>query len=148
LIDCAIPLWNITLDYQKSGRETRIKYTRCEYDLNPDDWDNDDPRLPQQRPNESDEDFADRRNQWFEDYPRTATQPEPGKFADSDLNDELVDHEKIDLVEEYKHRGLQIIVKLANIHLTPEKPEYGGGTWHVEGQMVSMLIYPLPRGTD
>ncbi|KAF8647121.1 hypothetical protein AX16_006953 [Volvariella volvacea WC 439] len=25
--------------------------------------------------------------------------------------------------------------KLANIHLTPEKPEYGGGTWHVEGQL-------------
>ena len=29
----------------------------------------------------------------------------------------------------------QVIVKLANIHLTPEKPEYGGGTWHVEGQL-------------
>ena len=28
---------------------------------------------------------------------------------------------------------LQIIVKLANIILTPEKPEYAGGTWHVEG---------------
>ncbi|KAF7977251.1 hypothetical protein HWV62_4369 [Athelia sp. TMB] len=23
----------------------------------------------------------------------------------------------------------------ANIHLTPEKPEYSGGTWHVEGQL-------------
>lgn len=29
---------------------------------------------------------------------------------------------------------IQIIVKLANIHLTPEKPNYGGGSWHVEGQ--------------
>ena len=28
---------------------------------------------------------------------------------------------------------MQVIVKLANIVLTPEKPEYGGGTWHVEG---------------
>lgn len=38
---------------------------------------------------------------------------------------------------------LQIIVKLANIHLTPERPEYAGGTWHVEGQMVCIpIIYP------
>jgi hypothetical protein len=28
---------------------------------------------------------------------------------------------------------LQVIVKLANIHLTPDKPRYDGGTWHVEG---------------
>lgn len=30
---------------------------------------------------------------------------------------------------------LQVIVKLANIHLTPDKPSYEGGTWHVEGQL-------------
>lgn len=29
---------------------------------------------------------------------------------------------------------LQIIVKMANIILTPEKPAYAGGSWHVEGQ--------------
>ncbi|OAA72249.1 hypothetical protein ISF_01322 [Cordyceps fumosorosea ARSEF 2679] len=29
---------------------------------------------------------------------------------------------------------LQVIVKLANIHLTPEKPRYNGGSWHIEGQ--------------
>ncbi|KAJ2915427.1 hypothetical protein MD484_g4988, partial [Candolleomyces efflorescens] len=31
-------------------------------------------------------------------------------------------------------RPLQIIVKLANIELTPENPKYEGGTWHVEGK--------------
>jgi hypothetical protein len=30
---------------------------------------------------------------------------------------------------------IQVIVKLANIHLTPEKPTYDGGSWHVEGQL-------------
>ena len=30
---------------------------------------------------------------------------------------------------------LQVIVKLANIHLTPDKPTYDGGSWHVEGQL-------------
>lgn len=28
---------------------------------------------------------------------------------------------------------LQVIVKLANIELTPDKPKYDGGQWHVEG---------------
>lgn len=31
----------------------------------------------------------------------------------------------------------QIIVKLANIELTPEKPTYEGGVWHLEGTVVS-----------
>ncbi|GIJ97934.1 hypothetical protein Aspvir_000040 [Aspergillus viridinutans] len=29
----------------------------------------------------------------------------------------------------------KVIVKLANIKLTPEKPEYEGGSWHIEGQL-------------
>lgn len=32
-------------------------------------------------------------------------------------------------------RTLQVIVKLADIVLTPEKPEYPGGKWHVEGMV-------------
>ncbi|KAM4065941.1 WD40 repeat 2 [Hirsutella rhossiliensis] len=30
---------------------------------------------------------------------------------------------------------IQVIAKLANIHLTPEKPSYKGGSWHIEGQL-------------
>jgi hypothetical protein len=33
-------------------------------------------------------------------------------------------------------RTIQCIVKLANIHLTPEHPEYAGGSWHIEGMEV------------
>ncbi|KAH6566237.1 hypothetical protein BASA62_006821 [Batrachochytrium salamandrivorans] len=29
-------------------------------------------------------------------------------------------------------RHLQVIVKLASIHLTPDKPRYNGGSWHIE----------------
>ena len=32
-----------------------------------------------------------------------------------------------------KGTTIQCIIKLANIVLTPEKPEYAGGKWHVEG---------------
>lgn len=40
---------------------------------------------------------------------------------------------------------VQVIVKLANIHLTPDKPKYDGGSWHVEGvlneHIVSTALY-------
>jgi hypothetical protein len=55
--------------------------------------------------------------------------------AGGNLKEEL----RVDLARDYAKRGLQIIVKLANIHLTPEKPEYAGGTWHVEGQLVRLI---------
>lgn len=32
-----------------------------------------------------------------------------------------------------KNRRLQVIVKVAGIHLTPEQPDYDGGSWHLEG---------------
>lgn len=41
---------------------------------------------------------------------------------------------RVSLRERFRKRGLQVIVKLANIVLTPEKPKYGGGSWSVEGQ--------------
>ncbi|MFD5551864.1 DUF4246 domain-containing protein [Streptomyces goshikiensis] len=37
-------------------------------------------------------------------------------------------------------RRLQVIVKLATIHLTPDKPEYAGGSWHVEGMMNERIV--------
>lgn len=42
------------------------------------------------------------------------------------------DYPKVNLEKEFSDRGLQVIVKLASVELTPEKPEYGGGDWHLE----------------
>uniref|UniRef100_A0A914DG99 Uncharacterized protein n=1 Tax=Acrobeloides nanus TaxID=290746 RepID=A0A914DG99_9BILA len=39
-----------------------------------------------------------------------------------------------------KGKRLQVIVKLANIHLTPEKPSYPGGVWHVEGMRNERIV--------
>uniref|UniRef100_A0A914DHC5 Uncharacterized protein n=1 Tax=Acrobeloides nanus TaxID=290746 RepID=A0A914DHC5_9BILA len=39
-----------------------------------------------------------------------------------------------------KGKRLQVIVKLANIHLTPEKPSYPGGVWHVEGMRNESIV--------
>ncbi|KAF9335664.1 hypothetical protein BGZ91_010407 [Linnemannia elongata] len=37
-------------------------------------------------------------------------------------------------------RPLQVIVKLANIELTPDNPKYEGGTWHVEGMANENIV--------
>lgn len=39
------------------------------------------------------------------------------------------------LRERFANSGLQIIVKLASIELTPAKPDFPVGGWHIEGQM-------------
>ncbi|KAI4847235.1 hypothetical protein E4T44_04624, partial [Aureobasidium sp. EXF-8845] len=43
--------------------------------------------------------------------------------------------EPLNLRSHFKNRGIQVIIKLANIHLTPETPTYAGGSWHIEGKL-------------
>lgn len=49
----------------------------------------------------------------------------------------------INLTEKFPN--LKVIVKLANIELTPEKPDYAGGSWHIEGtineNIVATILY-------
>jgi hypothetical protein len=58
-------------------------------------------------------------------------QPEPGVFEPPTKPDTT-----FDLKAKCLESGLQIIVKLANIHLTPENPSYEGGSWQLAGQLV------------
>jgi hypothetical protein len=39
------------------------------------------------------------------------------------------------LIHKFRKSGLQVIVKMASVELTPEKPHFPSGNWHVEGQM-------------
>ncbi|KAF7853259.1 hypothetical protein EAF04_010761 [Stromatinia cepivora] len=39
------------------------------------------------------------------------------------------------LSKKFEKSGLQVIIKMASIELTPEKPEFPMGGWHIEGQM-------------
>jgi hypothetical protein len=50
------------------------------------------------------------------------------------------------LATKFKDSGLQVIVKMASIELTPEKPEFPMGSWHVR----SLAAYLLsePHGTN
>ena len=69
-----------------------------------------------------------------EEESRPVVQPNPEPFA----ADKFYLHQPLNFRELYGRKGrpLQVIVKLANIEWTPEKPKYEGGSWHVEGKQV------------
>lgn len=51
--------------------------------------------------------------------------PEPNSFSAINYTP------RQSLREKFNEHGLQIIVKMASIELTPEKPEFPVGSWHV-----------------
>lgn len=116
---------------------TRIAYDRCDY--SPHDVE-DGEELSKRRHNEDLEAYELRKAAWI----RLSTPfilPEPGEFSPPPKL------RAMDLQKQFK--SLQVIVKLANIELTPDKPEYVGGSWHVEGQLVNLhlqlMCIPLTR---
>ncbi|MEV8595453.1 DUF4246 domain-containing protein [Streptomyces sp. NPDC052012] len=68
---------------------------------------------------------------WWEN--RRPVVPDAPDFVPPALPD---DSARVDL----RGRRLQVIVKLATIHLTPDKPEYAGGSWHVEGMFNERIV--------
>ncbi|KAK6515952.1 hypothetical protein TWF281_004543 [Arthrobotrys megalospora] len=58
------------------------------------------------------------------------------------LTGQLWSAPKPEVLEKVKLEGrtVKVIVKLANIVLTPEKPKYEGGRWHVEGMKNERII--------
>ncbi|KAJ5728989.1 uncharacterized protein N7483_003497 [Penicillium malachiteum] len=117
----AIPLWNKTLT-DESRLPARIRYHRVEYEEHPEPE-------PVQGEEENEDTYWDRYHEWESIQP--IRQPEPPVFEASARDPE----EYLDIQKLFGATGLQVIVKLANIELTPEKPEYDGGSWHIEGQL-------------
>lgn len=101
-------------------------------DDNPDNWEGDPP---------SAEDYPELDLSLSDDYARyerimeewqairKPVQPEPDPFNQSE--DYYVPKAGARLAEKFKYTGLQVIVKMASIELTPEKPEFPAGGWHV-----------------
>lgn len=61
--------------------------------------------------------------EWVEG--RDAILPEPKAFEEMDYSPPQRIRDK------FKEHGLQVIVKKASIELTPEKPYFPTGSWHV-----------------
>ncbi|KAF8816713.1 hypothetical protein BYT27DRAFT_7229884 [Phlegmacium glaucopus] len=126
LITASIPLWELTLaplvQGNKFSRSTRIVYTRREYD--PDTEERPETEGPRPESNEDENENAQ----------KTLVRPEPEAF------EPLPSPPTLNLRAVYGKRGLQVIVKLANIELTPDKPNYDGGSWHIEGHMNEHIV--------
>lgn len=120
----SVPLWNRTLSSTKSSRKPRIDMGMTQYDFPQGQETPDDYRL------DGVYNDYERRNTW-ETTTRVLILPEPDDYA---LYEASGDN-KIDLRTQFRSTGLQVIVKLANIELSPEKPDYDGGSWHIEGQL-------------
>ncbi|MEU7297184.1 DUF4246 domain-containing protein [Streptomyces exfoliatus] len=75
--------------------------------------------------------WEDAMDAWWED--RVPVVPDAPAFTAPELPDASA---RVDL----RGRRLQVIVKLATIHLTPEDPEYPGGSWHVEGMVNERIV--------
>ncbi|CAF1051946.1 unnamed protein product [Adineta steineri] len=79
----------------------------------------------------SNEDHEDDNDDDNHHHHRTIIQPDVGEFHMPSLTNSNID---------LRGRKLQIIVKLANIILTPTNPAYPGGVWHIEGMENEHII--------
>ncbi|KAJ5175857.1 uncharacterized protein N7482_001734 [Penicillium canariense] len=121
IISQTIPIWNQTLAYRPFNQR-RIQYQSVDYE---DDGEDE----PHMGDDEDDEEYYERSTAWWK--ARRIIQPEPEEFKPPNFDRSNL----VDLQEGFSKQGLQVIVKLANIELTTDKPEYAGGSWHIEGQL-------------
>ncbi|ETS80957.1 hypothetical protein PFICI_08486 [Pestalotiopsis fici W106-1] len=141
LIDITLPAWDQCLATHKNsnaavqpGRcSSRFPYPDDPNDWNAEHWFPSDPR-----------EVADVGMDWTEIYGseyhpqdaekwvylRQPVNPEPSY---KEINYTIASKDR--LAQRFRDSGLQVIVKMASIELTPEKPDFPAGGWHVEGQM-------------
>ncbi len=132
----AVPLWEECLSWWEDRRRFKLGATDDDTDF----------YLPEgmtyQAPREGNGDtdsigsadsedylYSDEYTAWLHEH-RILRFPEPNPFVPFDKQVDLA--KRVNLRTDFPS-GLQVIFKLANIHLTPENPQYRGGTWHIEG---------------
>ncbi|MFD7974563.1 DUF4246 domain-containing protein [Streptomyces sp. NPDC059071] len=101
-------------------------------------WYDSEPEHPDRSAYSDDEAYAEARRAWSQELDdwwenRRPVVPDAPAFTAPELPEASA---RVDL----RGRRLQVIVKLATIHLTPEKPEYSGGSWHVEGMLNERIV--------
>ncbi|TRV78284.1 DUF4246 domain-containing protein [Streptomyces sp. 130] len=126
-----LPLWENVLTDLRRPRPVRIE-------ADPFGWYDDEPEYPDE------DDFSDEKayeeavqaheeaaDDWYEN--RKPVIPDAPDYTPPELPEGFV---PVSL----RGRRLQVIVKLATIHLTPGKPEYAEGSWHVEGMLNERIV--------
>lgn len=145
IIDTIVPLWDMALTPLKDmlHSRARIEYHKVVYRPLSEEAER---SRPKQEPDETERDFEIRLSKWKERF-YEAIPPEPGKFQPwavplylmSELSENETNplriEEPVNLKKEYGKHGLQVIARMVDIMLGPDKPSYES-YWHVEGQMV------------
>lgn len=129
-VDHAVPLWSEAL----SWFHNRIR-------ISVDSTSDEDFYIPDGMKHDGASDHSEGSMFWYNDdgyrdwkeRVRVLKQQEPREWMP--FSDVAGGTKPLDLRTKFAQSGLQVIFKLANIHLTPEKPEYDGGGWHVEGAL-------------
>ncbi|MGW4646211.1 DUF4246 domain-containing protein [Kitasatospora sp. NPDC004289] len=126
-----LPLFENVLTDLRHPRPLRIE-------ADPYGWYDSEPEYPHRSSYPDDDTYAKARSAWSEAYDewsenRRPIVPDAPEFSPPALPDASA---RVDL----RGRSLQVIVKLANVHLTPEQPEYAGGSWHVEGMLNERIV--------
>ncbi|WP_328431777.1 MULTISPECIES: DUF4246 domain-containing protein [unclassified Streptomyces] len=125
------PLLENVLTDLRHPRPLRIK-------VDPFGWYDSEPEYPNKSSYSDHAAYTDALSAWDDAYEnwrenRRPAIPDAPAFTPPELPDESA---RVDL----RGRRLQVIVKLATIHLTPDKPEYSGGSWHIEGMMNERIV--------
>lgn len=132
IIAKAIPMWDKTLSStERTQRPVRI-------DIDEAEWiEGEAEREPEPDESELCEDEIMKLDETFRRQERKLVMPELGSYNNRKNYKDASDHitKDVGLRKDWAKEGVQIIVKLASIHLTPEKPAYDGGSWHIEGQL-------------
>ncbi|KAJ2823677.1 hypothetical protein IWW50_003674 [Coemansia erecta] len=74
-------------------------------------------------------DYDERHEAWEDSHEFVEPQPDP-----------FVEPERQMTPYSLRGRRLQAIFKMSNIHLTPDQPEYEGGSWHVEAMANERIV--------
>lgn len=119
-----VPLWDETLTRFHPRLRINVDHDEWEYPLGRS-------RPPQDDDPPSDDDYFWELEHEWEMTNRVLVQPEPVEYTNRYTS--IPDY-PVNLRQQFRKQGLQVIVKLANIHLTPGT-EYKGGSWHVEGAL-------------
>ncbi|MER8092440.1 DUF4246 domain-containing protein [Streptomyces goshikiensis] len=125
------PLFENVLTDLRHRRPLRIE-------ADPYGWYDSEPQRPEKFPHGDDEAYAEALSAWelaLDDWweNRSPVVPDAPDFTPPERPGAS---DRVDL----RGRRLQVIVKLATIHLTPEQPEYAGGSWHVEGMVNERIV--------
>jgi hypothetical protein len=126
-----LPLWENVLTDLRHPRPLRIE-------ADPYGWYDSEPEYPDKASFSDDAAYAEAvrawelaQDDWWEN--RRPVVPDAPAFIPPEVPEESA---RVEL----RGRALQVIVKLATIQLTPDKPEYPGGSWHVEGMLNERIV--------